>query len=290
MASGSLSEILDTLCSSVAKLHLAPNRTLSNRWRHERLRMLEKAATAILREPTRIITDTKGHHTLRLEGQFEDCDESEEEAVLLVGQFRKMKRSVLNLDKLLRTCRRATLRRVRQALIPYRSKPVVFKPSVGRARCGALFNLRDVAEQRVKLHYMQQPQGRVPPKFPIVFCVDATPFWKASATRGDVYIDLADSTRNAGRPSLWSTWFTFDGSDNADALRLANKLGQLDAQLVALQRDGIANPTVTVEVECFLTRDGKGMWLGTRNLNAVVGIVTSHSRTLEVTTSVLVIV
>ena len=61
MGRGSLSDILDTLCSSVAKLHLA-------QWRHERLRMLEKAATAILREHTKIITDTKGHHTLRLEG------------------------------------------------------------------------------------------------------------------------------------------------------------------------------------------------------------------------------
>ena len=59
MASGSLFDILDTMCSSVAKLHLAPSRTLSNRWRHERLRMLEKAATASLREPTKIITDTK---------------------------------------------------------------------------------------------------------------------------------------------------------------------------------------------------------------------------------------
>ena len=97
-----------------------------------------------MREPTRIITDTKGHDTVRLEGQFEDCDESEEEAVLLVGQFRRIKFSVRNLDKLPRTCRRATLHRGRQALIPYRSKPVVFKPNVGRARCGALFNLRDV--------------------------------------------------------------------------------------------------------------------------------------------------
>ena len=93
-----------------------------------------------------------------------------------MGQFRRMKISVRNLDKLPRTRRRATLRRVCQALIPYRSKPVVFKPSVGQARCGALFNLRDVVEQRVKLHYMQQPQGRVPPKFRIVICVDATPF------------------------------------------------------------------------------------------------------------------
>ena len=169
MAFGSLSEILDTLCSGVAKLHLAPSRTLSNPWRHERLRMLEKAATAILQEPTRIITKTKGHHALRLEGQFEHCDESEEEAVLLEGQFRRMKISVRNLDKLPRTYGRATLRRVRQALIPYRSKPVVFKLSVGQAFCGALFNLRDVVEQRVKLHYMQQPQGRVPSKFQLSF-------------------------------------------------------------------------------------------------------------------------
>ena len=30
--------------------------------------------------------------------------------------------------------------------------------------------------QRVKLHYKAQPQGRVPPKFRIVICGDATPF------------------------------------------------------------------------------------------------------------------
>ena len=154
IASGSLCDILDTLCSSVAELHLARSRTLFHRWRHGRLRMLEKADTAFLREPTKIIMDIKGHHTLRLEGQFEDCDESQE-AVLLVGRFRRMKVSFRNSDKLPTTCRRAGLRRVRQALIPYRSKPVVFKPSVGRARCGALFNLQTVVEQRVKLHYMQ---------------------------------------------------------------------------------------------------------------------------------------
>ena len=58
-----------------------------------------KAAAAILREPIRIITDTKGHHTLQQDDQFEDCDENEEEVVLLVGQFRRMKITVRNLDK-----------------------------------------------------------------------------------------------------------------------------------------------------------------------------------------------
>ena len=139
---------------------------------------------------------------------------------------------------------------------------MVFKPNVGRAHCRALCSLHDVVGQRVKLHYTQQPQGRVPPKFCIVICVDATPFWKASATRGDMYNDLADSTPSAGRPSLWSTWITFDGSDDADPLRLANKLGQLDAHVVELQRNGVATPTVTVEEECFLTENGKRMCAG----------------------------
>ena len=143
---------------------LLGSETLSNQWRHERLCMLEKTTTGMLRDYTGLIIDTKGHH-----GSFEDCDDSKEEAVLLVGQCRKMKLSVCNLDKLPTTCRRTALRPVRQGLIPYWSKPVVFKPSVGQARCRALFNLRDMVGQRVKLHYTQQPQGRVPPSFIFLF-------------------------------------------------------------------------------------------------------------------------
>ena len=77
-----------------------------------------------------------------------------------------------------------------------------------------------------------------------------------------VYIDSGHITRSAGRPSLWSTWFTFGGLDDADPLHLADKLGQLDAQVGELQHNGIATPTVTVEVECFLAGDGKGMCAG----------------------------
>ena len=147
---------------------------------------------------------------------------------------------------------------MRQALIPYQSKPVVFKPSVGGARCGAFFNVRDVVEQRVKLHYMQQPHGRVPPKFRIAICVDATPFWKASAKCGDVYIDLADSTRSAGRPSLWSTWLfdgldgsTFDGLGDADSLRPADNLWQLDAQVGELQSDRMCAGHTKLKCRCW---------------------------------------
>ena len=58
---------------------------------------------------------------------------------------------------------------------------------------------------------------------------------------------------------MWSIRFAFDGSDNADPLRLADKLGQLDAQVEEVQRYGIATAIVTIEVECFVTGDRKGM-------------------------------
>ena len=94
---------------------------------------------------------------------------------LLVGHLRRMKVSVRNLDEIPRTCPRSTLRQVRHALIPYLSKPVAFKPTAGRARCRDLFNFQD-AGQRLKMHYTQQPQGRVPPKFRIAICDHVTPF------------------------------------------------------------------------------------------------------------------
>ena len=101
MASCNRSQKVDIRCCPFTKLHLAPGPTLSNRCRHECSRMLQTAARAIVREPTQIITDTKG--------QFEDCGESEEEALLLVAHFRRMKISVRNLNELPRICRRSTL-------------------------------------------------------------------------------------------------------------------------------------------------------------------------------------
>ena len=79
----------------------------------------------------------------------------------------------------------------------------------------------------MKLHYTQQAHGRVPPKVRIVICLDASPFCKASATHGDMYVNLQDRTQCAGGLSFWSTWFAFDGSDNADLLHLGGKLGKL---------------------------------------------------------------
>ena len=38
--------------------------------------------------------------------------------------------------------------------------------------------------------------------------------WKASATRGDVYVDLANDPGLAGQPKRWSTWFVLDGGDS----------------------------------------------------------------------------
>ena len=86
----------------------------------------------------------------------------------------------------------STLRQVRQALVPCQLKVVVFKPRVPRARCVALFNVRGMVGQRLKLHYSQQSKAAYFQIFVLSFGWMPFPFWKASATCGDVYIEFAD--------------------------------------------------------------------------------------------------
>ena len=73
---------------------------------------------------------------------------------------------------------------------------------------------------------------------------------------------LADSTHNVGRLNLWSRSFTFDGSDDADSLRLADELGQPDAEVLELQRGGATTPDVTFDLACFFAGHGQGMCAG----------------------------
>ena len=145
-----------------------------------------------------------------------------------------------------RTCRRATLRRLRQALIPYRSKPVVFKPSVGRARCGALFNLAssDPSNANHVDHKLGLPALRV-------LCAKSTytsPRVALAFQKGGIHANDNTKLRRCA-----SSGFLHVARHHTllhhDPLRLVDKFGQLDAQLGELQRDGIATPTVTVELQ-----------------------------------------
>ena len=67
--------------------------------------------------------------------------------------------------------------------------------------------------------------------------IDATPFWKTSATRCDIYLDCRQRLASAGTPSNWSTWWIMDGSDDADCLRHADVKAKMNGQLMDVMRD-----------------------------------------------------
>lgn len=99
----------------------------------------------------------------------------------------------------------------------------------------------------------------------VIVSVDATPFFRASATRADVWVDCWGSLAlmlvltscnffypqqifhciqwhapSAGDPATWATWFIMDGSDTTSALKGVDRAGLLNDQVAHLQ-DHVAN-------------------------------------------------
>ena len=94
------------------------------------------------------------------------------------------------------------------------------------------------------------------PVVKVVISVDATHMWHQSATRCDAFVDVqGEEGRWAGCPSMWSTWFTFDGPDDCGPLRVADEKGGLNAMVADLQKEGVVVCGQRYPVLCYL----KGM-------------------------------
>ena len=189
-----------------------------------------------------------------------DMDESEDEAAEVLYETRTMHLSMRNMYRLRRNCRRSTLRRVRKSLLPYRPRLVTFQPGLGRERAGSVVDLRELVEARVVL---AEAQGCVQmtrgDSVWVIISFDGTQVWKSGITRCDVFVDLYGDKTHARLPSSWSTWFIFDGPDDAGPLCMADHKGQLNAMVVELEANGLEIYGKRYTVLCFLTGDGKGM-------------------------------
>ena len=224
-------------------------------------RALQQVAAAILGQSAKMKKDKKdGTRTIVIPGLDATMDdESEEEAAGLLYQFRSMKVSVRNLYGLRRRCRRTTLDRVRRQLTPYAPYHITFQPGLGRERCGSVVNLTDLVNTRIRLALAEKQLQITTPALRVIISVDATSLWRTSATRCDVYVDLYADKAKAGLPGSWSTWFVFDGADDADPLRIADRVAGLNAMVQKLQAEGVMVDGTRYQVLCFLTGDGKGM-------------------------------
>lgn len=258
-----MEKAIDALARAVGALHLEPASKLQTKRRNERLRRAEEAVSIILAEPHELIVDTRGRYILRNKGNtgaYED--DSDAEAMEILDHFRRAKISTRSMLMLPRACRRKTLRRMQRTHIPYKPRVIVFQPGLGRARAGAVVKLRDLVEARVALAELGTELQLTKSKMWILLAVDATPFWRTSATRGDAYVDLYAQKGYVGIPARWSTWFVFDGADDAEPLRIADQVAQLNRSVEDLLKNGVAVQGTRVECEVFLTGDGKGMAAG----------------------------
>ena len=143
--------------------------------------------------------------------------------------------------------------------MPYQPRAVTFQAGLGHMRTGSVVDLRALVEQRVRIAEALGIAKVTGPVVKVVISVDATHMWHQSATRCDVFVDVQGEGRWAGCPSMWSTWFTFDGPDDCGPLRVADEKGELNAMVADLQREGVVVCGQRYPVLCYLTGDGKGM-------------------------------
>jgi hypothetical protein len=185
------------------------------------------------------------------------------EAVRLLRQMRRMHLSIRSLYKLPRTITRAQLDGARKDLEAYRPKTVCVarKDTHGqRVACGV--PLREVVDAQLELARLEggvQCKGK---DIWIVVCPDGTPFWRASATRCDVYVDIWDRNTYApaGLPRRWSVWWIMDGDDDTEGILEVDRRLDLNGQVEDME----GYPLVGEAGECrtplvFYTGDGKGM-------------------------------
>ena len=124
--------------------------------------------------------------------------------------------------------------------------------------------LADLVGEQVRL--AQEKGVFTPPrgmnKIPVLVCADATPLWRAAATRCDVFVGVwPGGAMSAGNPDNWLTWWVMDGSDDCGRLCALDAEAGLNAQIENLQ----SNCNVPLEdgtvlgYEVGMTGDGKGM-------------------------------
>lgn len=192
----------------------------------------------------------------------EGMSAQEVEALLVWQRARREHWSVRQVYRAVCQCTRQDLKDMRQQLLPYIAEPIELRPGVASKRSAAQVNLCDLV--RVQLEIAKAGGGcqfRSNPVW-VILCADATPLWRSSATRCDVFVDVWGGVEYAGEFGRWATWWVLDGADDAPLLRKLQDVANLNGQVDDLQgdftwgRDEHGDPRKFI---CFLTGDGKGM-------------------------------
>lgn len=160
-------------------------------------------------------------------------------------------------------CTRKQLEVTRARLTPYTAETYRVSAQNMTQRSAAVVELRRLVEEQVNLALTCEVLTLHNPEVWVIVCPDATPLWKTSATKCDVFVHIwggeEGGIRAAGRTGLWAMWWALDGPDDGGCLRALDDTCQLNADILALEQEDIVIGGRRAKFQCFLTGDGKCM-------------------------------
>ena len=112
---------------------------------------------------------------------------------------------------------------------------------------------------------VQNTNSLGPPAGPIVVVILAgtTPFWRALATRCNVFANVWKEPAAHRQPKNWASWWVFDGGDDSQHLLRTDTKGALSAQVLRVEGGaGLEGPEIREPYVCAISVDGKAMAAG----------------------------
>ena len=253
-------------CSSV--LHSLPPLTaysqLKDRAQHERRGHIAKVLAALLVEDTPLVQETVDGLFVRSKADAEGEDSHAYRAAIRVWKYAlDSNLSIRQTLRLPRHCTQRDLADTRTRLTRYTAETLTVSGGSMHQRSAAVTQLKDVAVDQVQLAIAEGnfKHNGTEKCIWVVVVPDATPLWKTSVSKADVFVHVwGEGVKAAGHIARWEMWWCMDGPDDAGCLLAIDDIGKLNEQVVALQRD----TTVFIDGESwrfvvFLSGDGKLM-------------------------------
>ena len=159
-----------------------------------------------------------------------------------------------------RRCTQRDLRTIQQRIMPYFPQATIVRSTTGRNRAAAHVPLQLIVHNAI---YMARVVGKPPPSGVaiVVISVDVTSLWKASSTRGDVWINVwgGGGAKYASGVKLWASWFCMDGGDEEAFLRSLDISANLNEEVRDVEEDLFLFQNQFLTCIVILTGDGNGM-------------------------------
>ena len=229
---------MDTFEAHLQRLTLTPLEALKDpKTKAQRKKCLARVASALLGTNVTNVAIAGTGITLGIPSDGgDDSDTPVEEAASLVERMIDMQASVRQVYKLPRTCTRADLDKARRHMRPYTAHPMAVFGSGMSRRAAAAVPLWDVVSTQVALAQQCQMPLPTDTKIKVIVAPDATPLWRTSATRCDVYVHVWATPSRASDVRRWATWWALDGPGDGRCLRAVDRLAGLDREVEDLEQ------------------------------------------------------